>query len=695
MLLCLHWHTYTLPLSCKFLTASLITFFYIKNYTTLFKKSVLYILLFCVYNISFAQVADTLEKVSLSTTHKNIVAQVLPVQALNAKQLLQNNKNSVAEVIKQLAGVQVKDYGGAGGLKTVSVRSLGANHTGIIYDGFAISDAQGGQIDLGKFALDNIAQITLYNNANTQLLQPAKNYSYASVLALKTASTIFNANEKSSLNIQMQLGSFGLISPSIRYKKMFGSKIQMQLNAWYLSAKNNYPFVSYEDNQVQEKRINSAIKANRFEYDFVYKQNDSNYVEFKTFYYASSRGLPGAIILFNQTSNQFLDDKNIFSQIKWSKKYNTKSETLFGIKVSSNNNLYIDSAYPNNAGRLENDFRQKEIYFTAGYKYHIVKNLSVAFSSDFFINKLTRKDSFFLTFPQPIRNTYLNNIAIAYKIKAINIQGNLLQTTISDKVENGPIPKRLHKLTPSIAASVKLFKDKEIYARAFYKNIFRAPTFNDLYYTNIGNTSLRPEFVKQFNAGLTFQLLQKLWVDKILITADAYHNLITDKILAVPRQNLFQWSMQNIGKVKIKGVDVTVQANKKIKSNIEITSSFAYTFQQASDVSDINASEYKTQLPYTPQHTFNAQLNFNYHSFFIGYNFFGTSARYRQGEQINENLLSAFGLHDFNIGYSHKENLSIILSANNVFNTAYEIVKYYPMPQNNFNLTLHFKIKNK
>ena len=47
-------------------------------------------------------------------------------------------------------GVTVKDYG-IGGLKTVSVRSLGANHTTVSYDGIALTDVQSGQIDIGRF----------------------------------------------------------------------------------------------------------------------------------------------------------------------------------------------------------------------------------------------------------------------------------------------------------------------------------------------------------------------------------------------------------------------------------------------------------------------------------------------------------------------------------------------------------------
>ncbi|RYZ28063.1 MAG: TonB-dependent receptor, partial [Sphingobacteriales bacterium] len=58
---------------------------------------------------------------------------VMPVQTLDKVQLNQINAISVADAAKYFPGVLIRDYGGAGGLKTISVRSLGAAHTGILY----------------------------------------------------------------------------------------------------------------------------------------------------------------------------------------------------------------------------------------------------------------------------------------------------------------------------------------------------------------------------------------------------------------------------------------------------------------------------------------------------------------------------------------------------------------------------------
>ena len=71
------------------------------------------------------------------------------------------------------AGVQLKDYGGVGGIKTVNIRSMGTNHVGVFYDGIQLSNAQNGQVDLGMFSLDNMQAISLYNGQKSQIFQSA------------------------------------------------------------------------------------------------------------------------------------------------------------------------------------------------------------------------------------------------------------------------------------------------------------------------------------------------------------------------------------------------------------------------------------------------------------------------------------------------------------------------------------------
>ena len=91
----------------------------------------------------------------------------------------------LSEAVKRFSGVTVQDYGGIGGLKTVSVRSLGAKHTAVCYDGVTVTDAQSGQVDISRFSLDNVDMISLSIGQADDIFQTARMYASAGALSIR------------------------------------------------------------------------------------------------------------------------------------------------------------------------------------------------------------------------------------------------------------------------------------------------------------------------------------------------------------------------------------------------------------------------------------------------------------------------------------------------------------------------------
>ena len=96
-------------------------------------------------------------------TGRVVRREVIPVQELSGERLQRLNSHNVADALRYFSGIQIKDYGGVGGLKTVNIRSMGTNHVGVFYDGIELGNAQNGTVDLGRFSLDNMESVTLYN----------------------------------------------------------------------------------------------------------------------------------------------------------------------------------------------------------------------------------------------------------------------------------------------------------------------------------------------------------------------------------------------------------------------------------------------------------------------------------------------------------------------------------------------------
>lgn len=58
--------------------------------------------------------------------------EVIPVQSLSGDKLEKLAAHSVADAIRYFSGVQIKDYGGIGGLKTVNILKYGNESCGSV-----------------------------------------------------------------------------------------------------------------------------------------------------------------------------------------------------------------------------------------------------------------------------------------------------------------------------------------------------------------------------------------------------------------------------------------------------------------------------------------------------------------------------------------------------------------------------------
>ena len=152
-----------------------------------------------------------LEEVNITA---NRFKEMTPVQRLSGKQLEKLNSYSVADALRHFTGVQLKDYGGVGGIKTIDIRSMGANHVGVFYDGIQLGNAQNGQIDLSMYSLDNIDELAVYNGQKGEIFQPAKDFGSAGMLYIRSRRPKFKDGKNYHLKASVKAGSFATINPS-------------------------------------------------------------------------------------------------------------------------------------------------------------------------------------------------------------------------------------------------------------------------------------------------------------------------------------------------------------------------------------------------------------------------------------------------------------------------------------------------
>jgi outer membrane cobalamin receptor len=646
--------------------------------------------------VLFAQQKDsitTLEKVTVgSQKKKQPFTAITPAQSLNRQTLQQIDAPSVGDAARFFSGVLVKDYGGVGGLKTVSVRSLGAEHTGINYDGIPVSDAQTGQIDLSKYSVTFVQSIDL-QQANAQtLLQPARAYAGAAVLSINTLSFSTEALQRNRWQAGLKAGSFGLWQPAAGINWVLPKQMAIGVNAEGLFSTGNYPY--YIDNgssSLNAKRVNSGVRSFQGEINWLKQFTDSATWQVKLLGNNSSRGLPGAVIFYNDRSVQHLWNNDYAVQSRYRKTFNNNSTgLLISAKASRSYTRYTDPDYPNNTGGLDNHYTQYEYYVSAALSQNIQEHLTVSASSDAAYTKLNSNMPYFA---YPTRKSFWNSVAVNYARPLWQLNGSALLTTLNDQVKTGAAANTINKLTPTFAFNGKLSAKSPFMLRLFYKHVFRMPTFNDLYYRLIGNASLLPEYARQYNAGIVYATAMKGVVKHLNLSADAYYNSIKDKIVAIPTKNLFGWTMLNLGKVAIRGLDVAAEIDGAINEQVSWFTRMSYTFQHALDVTDATSVTYKNRIPYTPDHSGSALANVSYRHWTAGYSFLFSGLRYELGENNPYNQVAGWGIHDVFITrqlHIQQYALQIKGELNNVTDQKYDVVRYFPMPGRSWKISLLF-----
>ena len=654
-----------------------------------------WVVLLC-FALPFATSAqtDTAKKLKEVKVYAPPVPQVLtitPVQQISANDFDHFSAYNVADAIRDFAGVNIKDYGGIGGLKTVSVRGLGADHVAVLYDGVAINDAENGQVDLGKFNLNGIQQITLYNAQPENILSPARSFASASVLAITTIQPNLTANKPYQLVFGVNGGSFGLINPYLQWQQRINDRWSFVVNSYIENANGRYKFKNPEDgSDTSQTRTNAGISDQRIDGSLYWVKNDSNKFSLHINYYNSDRGLPAAVINYNPYSNQRLWNQDFFTQAGYVHSWADGFQLLLNTKLSQDYTRYRDPDYHNNSGGIDDRYTQREFYQSAALAYHFTSNWEASYAADVSVSNVgaTSNTNSLGNYAFPSRFTLQEVLASKLVLGRWRFEGDLLHSYINEWVKSGKASPIQDVLSPTLMATFQPFEKPDLQIRAFYKDIFREPSLDEQYlFTPSGTRDLKPEFAKQFDMGVAYRKALNSFLEYFTLTVDGYYNRVTNKIVDLPAQNPAIPSVINIGAADIKGIDVSIKTQTRESNGWRESLSVNYSYQHAIDTT------LKLQIPYIPRNSLALNAGVDYKQFGLYYNQVISSSRFYL-EDINSQV-DGYSVADLSFIYKLSiDRKPAVFSAhvNNLFNQEYSIVRSFPMPGRSYLLSLQITI---
>lgn len=619
------------------------------------------------------------------------VTSTAPLFNLTNERMKTMGITDISDALHRLPGINIRDYGGAGGMKTVSVRGFGTTHTGVIYDGIVLSDCQSGKIDLSRYSLDNVGSLSLIVGDNSDIFVPAKASASAASIIISTMSVPGPQDSLWHLTGQMRFGSFGTYNPYVKIGKSITPKFSFSAIGEYTHARNDYPFTLKNGILVtRERRNNSMMNSAHGEINTRWRITPASTLDAKVYYYDNNRELPGPVILYNPICHEKLRDRNFFGQLTYKNLSLSKFSFQGLAKFNWDASLYHDEDGKYPGGILDEDYYQREVYVSGSALYVPTDKLAFNYSADYFYNNLTTNQ---MEVVGPWRHSVLQSFTGKFQNSWLLATARLLWSIYDNGVKEGISSKDENKLSPSLSVSVQPMRNRLFFIRASYKNIFRMPTFNETYYFRMGSTSLKPEDTDQFNLGLTWQYNSAGWLNALVLTGDVYYNNVKDKIVALPT-NMFIWTMTNMDKARAFGADVTASATFNIARKQNIVFAGNYSWQRVQPRTSPTDPDYNKQVAYTPIHSGAASLSWENPWVNVVVHTTGASDRY--GTNSNLPITRIKGYMEMGAAliraFKIKRNtIDLRFDLTNILDTQYEIVGNYPMPGRAWKFTVTYK----
>lgn len=604
------------------------------------------------------------EEVIVVNTHNQQTQYTLNNQRITGKLA-----TDVGQLLLLFPGIQVKSYGGLGGLKTANFRAIGSGHTSVVIDFQQASSSQTGATDFSAIPVDFVKTIRLVQQASTAVELPIQSKLAGAIIAIETKHS--TSEKKEPTCIGLQVGSFGLIEGTI-FTAFQHNHCRFSASWKGRSANGNYPFRYLNGaTWMEETRKNGDLHEQYGTIQWSYLPSKKYNLSFQLNENTYRKGLPGAVVFYNETAQQRLNGNLINGFVRQSFRFQ-KWDIQQNSGYTLNYLQYLDSSYLNSQGFLDNRYHsaQFDIELQACRKW---ENGWKLLGGSQYRNEALNASTLY---QHPNRISFNSIVGATYH------QLGLFSLQIGHQIVQDGKTNRSFFL-PSIDWNFRLNGRQQL--GFALKQTIRLPTFNELYYQQIGNTSLLPEKVALGTLRHFISLTKPVY--QWQSTIQLYFGEIANKILAIPTKNMFIWSIQNIGRVRSYGLECAQHISIPI-SRCKLEFHLNYTFQRLSDITNKSNTNYRSQLSYTPKHS--GTLEIAVQTKKMRWYALGTyqGGRYALNENIPANYLSSFFLIDLGGSYSFpiKQSTGTVrLTLQNLTNNYYSYIRYFVMPGIHFN----------
>ena len=611
------------------------------------------------------------DEVTVTATRGSSLITEVPasVDVLTSDLIERQNPPNLAEVLDNVQGVFVRDYGGLSGMKTISLRGSNSEQVLVLLDGQRLNDPQNGQVDFSSIPTEGIERIEVVRGGNSALYGADAIGGVINIITKKRVGT-----PGVHLSAKGTLGSFN--SRSAETAMQFNYKRSLaNVSFRRLTSSGDFPYVDpyghdvkRENNHVSTFDLFSRLRTE------IGDPHRPGSIDLSYKYYLNRKGSPG------NTQQPFKEawysdethHLNSILELPLQRMTDQLKVQVFAHQGTSkyyNQELLVPAddthKFKSIGGETQLNMVPSELFaLTSGAGGRYDKLNSTAFDGE---KSRTSAFAFFEDETVFHPDAYLSSFSIVPAIRLDHFSD--FGSHVSPKI--GTVVTFGEEITASLKANTGLS--------------FRAPTFNDLYWPfdglTEGNPNLSPEHGQDWDVGL--RLRDPLFFSASL-DATYFHNRVSDMIVWQMADDSI-WRPYNEDKAAMYGLELN-SCLEPIRDVLSLSGN--YTLLYTENLSN-DASRYGKVLPYRPKNTLNFTTTISWHDVDFSYQFNYVGLRYTNfanTQQVPSYTLSSVSLNTTFSALSTHWTASI--QVKNLFDEQFEIIQYQPVPGREVRMTL-------
>lgn len=588
----------------------------------------------------------------------------VPVTLISGADLDRRGGLTLGDVLERSEPMTLRRYGSGAALTTMSVRGMAADQTVILLNGIQLNSPQNGLVDLSTIPLSGIERIEIARGGASSLYG---NHAMGGVINIITQN---RQHDRPVVDILAGGGSFGLRRINVQ-SQINTSAFDLSFGLGRDQADGDFKFTDQLNDNATLVRNNNDYVTTFATFDGHARIDNETTLRLFARYSQADRGLPGPF--FGQQLTDRQEDEHLHTAVTLSRMIG--GDVMIEVRPFL---IYSDILYDSPAW----DYRSRAI----NRQYGAAFDVSAQVSPDILLTMGGEISDASVDADELMGGVErVNTVAYLsgdWSLPAIaNIKTNIFPSIRYDRFSNNHAEddRRLYEeVTWKLGATVQPFSYDRFLLRGSVGRNFKAPGLNDMYWVPGGNRDLVPERSTGYDAGFRWDVP---FVRGLMLDAGVFSIRAEDRIIWIPDpEDTWIWSPVNLRSVHADGFEFDLRWNS---DSIPLRLSASYTYQDVRQrIPDENNGEMRSrQLLYVPYHLLSGEIGYG-----IGALRLSVFPRYngkRFTTEANDEEVDGYFLFDVRTDYTVRlGTLSALISLDvkNIFDTGYQVIRYYPMP---------------